>query len=438
VIATVIAKWDNKDDNQYNKNFVKISAKGIIDYLVLNSKDWLKTVFADEAKRKTKLSSIFPSVGDVLAKIQKYCAEKQIVIFEVAPKLPLNSQPTVKTVAQPIQKSTKGFEVAKSKMKTVTKKGTVAVTCAKWTVDEHEFPPLETSKSAQNDKSEPLDFDKIVLERSLKSTIDTVDNKSAKLAQENCSNTVNCQQSNSEHGVDKSLNGFANDQFKQDLNESEHSQDKSSQLKIALKNERKISESFELSQVENQKERNSKSLRKNNQRTESPKQQKSSSSHHNSPIKKKSADGSSDFVSNKTSIDRQSNCKSEKDQISTFDISDCSNLKNSDIEGYIEKHQDCLTELDIKILESMNKCYTNFERCTSRYNFVTDGAVEKDEKEEKLKQCQKFSNLIFSFLHENPLEVISPKTEDRQTEPSSKEFRLFDQSYTLVIPKKST
>lgn len=402
---------------------------------MVNSREWLKALFAEESKRKSKITSIFPSVSDVLAKIQKYCAEKQNVVFEVAPKLPQNSLPTAKTVVQSVKKPSKGSEVAKTKMKTVAKKGTVAVTCAKWTVDENEFPPLETSKSTQNERSEPLDFDKIVLERSLKSTIDTVENKSSKLAQENCSNTMNCQQSVSEHAVDKSLNGFANDQFKQELNESEYSQDQTSQIKTVLKNERKISESFELSQVDNQKERNSRSLRKNNQRAESPKQQKSSSSHQNSPIKKKSADGCSDFVSNKTSIDRQSNCRSEKDQISTFDISDCSNLKNSDIEGYIEKHQDCLTELDIKILESMNKCYTNFERCKSRYNFASDGSVVK---EEKLKQCQKFSNLIFSFLQDNPLEAVSQKTEDRQSEQSCKQFRLFNQSYTLVIPKKLT
>jgi hypothetical protein len=435
VKTTVTAKWDNKDDNQYNKNFVKISAKGIIDFLVLGSKDWLNKLFADEAKRRPKLNPVFSSVSEVLTKIQKHCAEKQIAIFDVATKLPPNNQPTAKPVVQSLQPQIKAPEVVKPKAKPVAKKVTVAITCAKWTADEQEFPPLESSKSSHNDKTELLDFDKIVLERSLKSTIDTVENKSAKLAQENCSNTINCQQSNSEQAVDKSLNGFHNDQFKQNLNESEKSQDKNSQHKLALKNERKISESFELSQVENQRDRSSRSVRKHNQRAESPKQQKSSSSHQNSPIKKKTADGSSDFVSNKTSIDRHSNTKSEKDQISTFDVSDCSNLKTSDIEEYIEKHQDCLTNLDIKILESMNKCNSNFERCTSRYNFASDKSPSK---EEKLKQCQKFSNLIFSFLLNNPLEDAANRTEHRQSEPGSKEFRLFDQSYTLVIPKKST
>ena len=63
-----------------------MGSKGIIEFLVATSRDWLKNLHAEEAKRKIKPVAIFPNLGEIFAKIQKCCTEKQIVLFEVAPK----------------------------------------------------------------------------------------------------------------------------------------------------------------------------------------------------------------------------------------------------------------------------------------------------------------------------------------------------------------
>jgi hypothetical protein len=419
-----------------------MGAKGIIEFLIANSKDWLRALHARESKKTLKQATIFPSVHDILAKIQKFCTEKHICLFEEPVKTlkvtAVIAKPEVRVVGDVFIKQ-KISEITKCKPKTVVKKGTVAVTFSKWTVDEPEFPPLELSKSVHSDVTETLDFGKIVKERSLKSTLDTIDNRSQNQTNQDISSINIDQGSQPEHLGEKSNNIVFNGQNGKnvqriEVKNLECSDQQISKLKGHL--EKTVEDNQRdsiVTDIEVTKDRNSKSLTKNKNKPETFRSQKPSNSHNNSPSRKKNEDSSHNIESIKSSVDKKLNFK---DDVSTTESLLTSNLKGSDIDDYISKNQECLTELDIKILESINKSQISFDRSSSRYQFVNE--TQRAE-EQKLKQCHKFSNLIFSFLDENPLKIEDVITDpDRQNKPCTKEFRLFDQSYSLVIPKRST
>lgn len=103
--------------------------------------------------------------------------------------------------------------------------------------------------------------------------------------------------------------------------------------------------------------------------------------------------------------------------------------RSSLINQYIEQHDSELTSMDRLILDSMCRCFTVLERSTSRYNFAKgDGEADSG-----MKDCQRFKGLINSFL-EGSGHTLGPSRSPEESK--SEEFRLFDQTYTLRVPKR--
>ena len=397
--------------------------------------------------------TIFPNLPFILAKIHKFCVERHIVLFD-APK-----------VAHPIAKAKETQLIQKKEpvvaVKKCTKRKINFVSTAKWETDELSFPPLHCSQASHDNISDNGQADKNVTEKSLKSTLDTNENKSVIPTTENRSITFVGDQKNSEIMENKSQT-IPNDYIQSIPCVEEKDLLSKSNLTSVI--ERKNSGSFEnlkvediKSHFENHKDRNSKSahkgkgkqINKTKSKNESQKRPKHSDHQHDSSPKKKANECTESLHLNKTSIEMNKSAKSESgrkttdhtenDELSTF-ASDAVldyPIKVGKAEHYIEENLDGLTNLDLMILTSMNKCYPTFERSTSRYNFVKDS--ENSDIDKKMHQCQKFTSLIQSFLDdENPLSKSSDSTTKKAEEGPTKEFRLFDQSYTLQIGKKSS
>ena len=101
-------------------------------------------------------------------------------------------------------------------------------------------------------------------------------------------------------------------------------------------------------------------------------------------------------------------------------------LNTKSIERYIQENKSKLTNLDLCILNSMAKCYTNGNREKSRFEF----ANKSNQSKTILEKYSTMNNLISSFFKEETEVLkfdpsrIRPKTEERF-------YRLFNQSYTL-------
>ena len=425
----------------------------MIDHLINFSKDWLKEKLQEESRNKNTMKSIFPNLAFIFSKIQKFCSEKQIVLFDFPKIIP----PPVKTGKEmcPIQKKESATMVKKC-----TKRRINFVSTAKWDSEQLTFPPLQAARSVHIDCTEKLDFEKIVMERSLKSTVDTNENKSVLPTIDHASNTFACEMKNSENLDNQSISALHKENRALPRVDDKELLSKSN---LTFQNDRKNSGSFEKIDVsnikvhfENPKDRNSKSANKSNDvksgksKTKNETQKKSKAAlQHSSPPKKKANDQLDCLDANKTSIEvnkitksednKKNNRSTKNDDLSTFtsDIVLDNGQKHSKIEHFIEENHDGLTNLDLMILNSMNKCYTVFERSTSRYNFVKD--AENQESSDKIHPCQKFTNLIQSFLEEdNPLSKSGEAHTSQNDEQPTKCFRLFDQSYTLKLARHTS
>jgi hypothetical protein len=414
-----------------------MGAKGIIEFLIENSKEWLRALHAKESKKKYKIATVFPSIHEILVKIQNYCKEKHVYIFGESEKTskiaPVVIKSDIKIIGNVVIKP-RISDISKGKQSNNVKKGSVAISFSKWTVEEPEFPPLELSKSVQSDPRESLDFEKIVFERSYKSTFDTIDNRSRHQTNPEFSSINIEERSQSDTICANSLNCAAvkNEGSKnlenKDLKDNEGTNKLTPEGEVDFQENEQDSREVDL---DVSKDRNSKSLTKNKDKPEISKLQKASNSHNNSPARRKNGDNSQKIESKKSSIDKKLNFK---DEASTSESILNSNFKGSDIESYIAKNQECLTELDIKILESMNKSQISFDRACSRYQFVSESQIFE---EQKPKDCHRFSNLVFSFLEENPLRIKDVRIDQiSQSDTSSNQFRLFGQSYSFALPKR--
>jgi hypothetical protein len=420
-----------------------MNSKSIIDFLVSSSKEWIKSLHSQEACRKSQINSIFPSLKEIFRKIQNYCSEKQIDFFEMAPKFPKITEQPAKIVVHPSNEaSLRLSNVSESsqtnKSKIATKKTATTISRAKWNTDEPDFPPLTVSNKIQTEKIELLDFNKNVLERSSKSTKDTNEQKDLKIKEESHLNTLSIQRTHSELAPKKSFQENRTD-FTEPI----------ASCIDAVKNEASLDvkaittagKHIELSDTqiinglnhESNGASISKTANSDLRKTERKANCDPSDFHRNSKIKQKNTETPSKFTNQENVAEDAVKLSSAPDLMSTTEKT--ISLENSDIEEYIKTNHQCLTNLDIKILESMNKCYNKFERPSSRYNFVN---TPESGEQQKWKQCQEFSNLIFSFLNENPLKATFQANIHRQSAPEFSEFRLFDQSYTLDIPRKSS
>lgn len=401
-----------------------------MDAMIRQSKDWLKTLHMEDSRKRYRIQTAFPSVRDVLNKIRSYCSSINLHILDVTQKVAKIATQAKPTTISETTLRAKDVESNTSKPKALTKARTMPRTLAKWDDDnELEFPALITSKSNHHDSQMRTEAEKTHTGHSCKSTMETIDIKeeATKSVSEVFVSLIVC----NEDATHQSSNKMTSTRSHGNISSKSDHEDSESQ-KAIFKNSKGFDGLITQGHKElsiGHKERSSKSAEKESILLRSPKSQKSLHCSGTKQIEKKLKESDGKFSLNKTSIDRLATAFVSCADVSEFELDLNSSTRPTVPLGSLNCRQKDLTNLDIKILETMEKFQKTFERKTSRYKFAATEGIEVSSAEE---------SLIESFLEIDLMDVKHSVPTHKQTTHDLKEFRLFNQSYTLPRLTKSS
>ncbi len=396
-----------------------------MDGLLRQSKDWLRLLHTEDLRKRYRVQSVFPSIREILNRIHSYCLSINIHIFDATTKTTVQIK-TATTGSPTIATKAKDTEDPFSKPKQLTKARTMPISLAKWENDtEMEFPALTTSKSNKPDSQPKTEIERTHVLHSCKSTMDTIDIKEEanKSNSEICIPTTHTK----DDAIQRSSNKITSTRSHDDIslkNARENSQEEKFLLKTSKGSDNLMVPGYK-EHCTIHKERNTKSAEKETFLLRSPKSQGSQHFDGLSLIERKSKEFDSKLLINKTSIDRPTLENHSPNDISLFDLGMPSEAESLIFRSSHSTRHKGLTYQDIIILETMDKCQTTLDRKTSRYKFASIDANPSQE------------SLIHSFFETDPISTKNNISAFKKSTEDLREFRLFDQSYSLLRLKKS-